>query len=185
MKKLILCAMVIMSATSCSAFKGLINTVTANSEQVHSKEQAEQNKTPIEQANVKLQWLMVTCLIFGVITFALGFKIPFLSNISGILFIGAGSAWCVIEALNLIESIKWIIIIAGVCFGGFHIYHTAKNNKEEKGLLNGIIDELGFGFDDPEGVDKLSKEAQVRYTLARPTKPTPQKNIDNEDLKSD
>jgi len=130
-----------------------------------------------QEVSYLFHYMTIGGLVGGVVTFALSFKIPFMSHVSGVLFIGAVTSWGFVQALAVLAIIKWVVICALITFGGFHLHKRAKAHKEEVEGLDAVAREVCQHFNNPDGEKELSEKTRDFYTMARPLR-----NIYEKDL---
>jgi hypothetical protein len=123
-----------------------------------------------------LEWLAVASIISLVVTLALGFKFPMLHELTPLFGIGFVTCWALVWFIELLAIIKWVALIAAICYAGFRIYMLREKHRKEVAEHEEVNKELSLHFDDPEGEQKLSRKAHDVYTLGRPPRTLDESN---------
>lgn len=158
MKKLILLSTLLIGCSSWPSFPGV------KDKPVITKAVPE---TPRERLTndleVYLSWAAVAATLATILTFALGWKIPGLHHVSFICGIVAASCAMAIYALGYIWLIIGVSFWSLIAWGAYHIYKKSKEIKKHMG----IVEELATNFENPNGEELLSSEADYHYKRHR------------------
>ena len=161
---------VLVGFTVLSCTSLVTRSITSTAEELKEKQikdrPAPTNSTErlTYQAESVLSPIFLYSLIGAIILFVASFKVPTLAKWSGMLAVLAATCYCVIFALGVIESIKWVIIVVFAIGGFFYWWENRKKNKKKDEIQHQLITH----FDNPDGHKLLDKEAEEVYKKGRP-----------------